>query len=66
MWSYDNVKRFDKEGDRWHFVRRDFDELDVSYEDRPVEIYFRSDDRSTFGVLRFEHGKRTLFAIMKR
>jgi len=61
MWSYDKAKRFDKKGNRWHFVRRDFDELDVSYEDRPVEIYFRSDDRSTFGVLRFEQGKDNPF-----
>lgn len=61
MWSYDKVKRFDQKGDRWHFVRRDFDELDLAYEDRPVEIYFRNDDRSTFGVLRFERRKDNAF-----
>ena len=56
-WTYDKAKRFDKKGDRWHFARRDFYETDIAYDDRPVEVYFRSDDRSTFGVLRFEHQK---------
>jgi hypothetical protein len=57
MWTYDKDKRFDQKGDRWHFVRCDFYDTDVAYEDRSVEIYFRSDDRSTFGVLRFERQK---------
>jgi hypothetical protein len=57
MWTYDKVKRFDKNGDRWHFVRRSFYDTDTAYEERPVQLYFRSDDRSTFGVLRFEHAK---------
>jgi len=57
MWTYDKAKHFDKEGGRWHFVRLDFYETHVIYEDRRVEIYFRSDDRSTFGMLRFERQK---------
>jgi len=57
MWSYDKNKCFDNAGKRWHFVRRDFSDPAVPYEDRPVELYFRDDERTTFGVLRFARRK---------
>ena len=56
-WSYDKVGRFDRNGNRWHFVRRDESDSAVPYEERPFEIYFRNDSRSEFGVLRFKHLK---------
>jgi hypothetical protein len=57
MWTYDKHKRFDNTGRRWHFVRHDFYGTKIPYEDRPVEVYFRDDDRVTFGVLRFPRQK---------
>ena len=57
FWSYDNDARFDRNGNRWHFVRRDESDSAVPYEERPFEIYFRNDTRSEFGVLKFERWK---------
>lgn len=57
MWTYDKQKRFDNAGERWHFVRRDFYDTDIPYEDRPVELYFRDDERRVFGVLTFKRQK---------
>jgi hypothetical protein len=54
-WSYDKVKRTDRLGGRWHFVRRYFDA--APGEDEPREIYFRKDDKTEFGVIRFESVK---------
>jgi hypothetical protein len=55
MWSYDKVKRIDKKGGRWHFVTRDlFVDGD---EDQPREYYFRNDQKTEFGMLRFERVK---------
>lgn len=56
-WSYDEDKRFDKKGRRWHFVYRSFHDSDAAYEERPYEVYFRNDDRTEFGLLRFERLK---------
>jgi hypothetical protein len=56
-WSYDRKERRDKNGTRWHFVSRSVVDDDVPYEERPFELYFRKDDRSEFGLLRFEHRK---------
>ena len=30
---------------------------EVSYEERPFELYFRDDDRTQFGLLRFDRRK---------
>jgi hypothetical protein len=56
-WSYDKEKRLDKAGRRWHFVRRDFSDPSTPYEERPVELYFRDEERKQYGLLRFEHQK---------
>lgn len=56
-WSYDKDKRFDKKGKRWHFVYRSINDTDTAYEERPSEVYFRDDDRTVFGLLRFEKRK---------
>jgi hypothetical protein len=56
-WSYDKDKRFDKKGKRWHFVYRSFHGTGTPYEERPYEVYFRDDDKTEFGLLRFERLK---------
>src|SRR5687767_2914874 len=56
-WSYEREKRFDKAGRRWHFVRRNFYDEDTPYEDTPYELYFRDDEKTEFGLLRFERNK---------
>ena len=62
MWSYDKEKRFDRRGRRWHFVHRSFyDTGDLPYEERPDEWYFRDDERTEFGLLRFERKKDNPF-----
>lgn len=57
MWSYDKEKRVDRQGKRWHFVRRHFFDKEVNYDDLPYELYFRNDERTEFGLLRFEKAK---------
>ena len=57
MWSYDKEKRFDANGKRWHFVRRDIFGDIGTYENQPFELYFRDDERTEFGLLRFERRK---------
>ena len=42
---------------RWHFVSRSISDPGVPYEDRPFELYVRNDDRTEFGLLRFEQRK---------
>jgi len=56
LWSYERKRRCDRTGVRWHFASRLLIS-DVPYEERPFELYFRNDDRSEFGLLRFEHRK---------
>lgn len=56
-WSYDKEKRFDNSGRRWHFVSRHFFDSTVDYGERPYELYFRDDERTEFGLLRFEKSK---------
>lgn len=57
MWSYDKSKRFDKTGRRWHFVSRRFLGKIGEFGDLPYELYFRDDERTEFGLLRFEKSK---------
>ena len=53
-WTYEKFKRFDNKGNRWHFVSHIVYPTDIPWEDRPFEIYFRDDQRTEFGILRFE------------
>lgn len=57
MWSYEKQKRLDKKGRRWHFIYHDLDGSEIPYEEQPVAIYFRDDERTIFGVLQFERRK---------
>jgi hypothetical protein len=56
-WSYERKQRRDKKGTRWHFVSRSVVDPEVSYEEGPFELYFRNDDRTEYGLLRFERRK---------
>ncbi len=53
-WSYQDRKYFDKEGKRWHFMFHHVWDSEKKYEGMPYELYFRDDERTLFGVLRFE------------
>jgi len=57
MWSYHKTKYFDDKGKRWHFVNRYFGGTETDFENQPFELYFRDDERTEFGLLRFEKRK---------
>ncbi len=50
-WTYHRTKKYDKHRVRWHFVTRYF-EIEAGNE--PRELYFRNDDETEFGMIRFE------------
>jgi hypothetical protein len=56
-WSYDKKKRTANDGARWHFVMRSFLDEDTPYDERPYELYFRDDDMTQYGVIRFDRRK---------
>ena len=51
-WCYDKAKRFDANGKRWHFVSVYY--YTKGADGDPYEVYFRDEERTEFGVLRFE------------
>jgi len=55
-WSYDKARHIDRWGERWHFERRHIFDAATPCEE-PYELYFRNDDNSEYGVLRFERQK---------
>ena len=55
LWSYDKEKRTAKDGTRWHFASRHC--FPDNGEDEPYELYFRDDERTQFGLLRFANRK---------
>jgi hypothetical protein len=56
-WTYDRKRRHDKKGGRWHFAAHGLFDPDVPYQEQPFELYFRNDERTEFGVVRFERRK---------
>ena len=60
-WSYDKVARFDNKGDRWHFLWRNIIDRGLPHEDQSVEIYFRNDAKTKYGVLKFSKRKDNPF-----
>lgn len=42
---------------RWHFVSRYFLGGDTDFGEQPYELYFRNDERTEFGLVRFERRK---------
>ncbi len=51
-WTYHRTKKYDKSRMRWHFVTRYFYVADG--QDEPREVYFRNDDETEFGMIRFD------------
>ncbi|MBP6003304.1 MAG: hypothetical protein KA746_07710 [Pyrinomonadaceae bacterium] len=54
-WTYHRAKRFDRNKVRWHFVTRYFEAPKGG--DEPRELYFRNDDETEFGMIRFDRFK---------
>ena len=42
---------------QWHFVHHYIWEKDVNSDESPFELYFKNDDRTEFGLLRYEKRK---------
>jgi hypothetical protein len=57
LWTYERQRRYDTNGTRWHFVAHDAIDPAIPYDVRPYELYFRNDERTEFGVLRFARRK---------
>ena len=56
-WSLQTKKFHDHEGGRWYFMFHHRYFYDRAPEDQPYALHFRNEDRTVFGVLRFEHAK---------
>ncbi len=54
-WTYHRARKYDKSRVRWHFVTRYFELPDGA--DEPRELYFRNDDETEFGMIRFDRIK---------
>lgn len=63
QWSYQRAKTYDKLGGRWHFVIRTF--VVKPGEDEPQEIYFRNDDKTEYGMLRFDRPQDNTYRDLK-
>ena len=63
-WSY-NGKYSDSKGHEWHFATCDFMDVETDYSELPIEIYFRNDERTYFGMLRFEKRKDNPYQFEK-
>ena len=57
IWSYDPKKSRDKKGGRWHFMFHHRFREGFAPGEQPYVLYFRDDERTVFGVLRFERAK---------
>jgi hypothetical protein len=57
IWSYQEKRYVSRRGDRWHFMFHHQQLPQVPADEQPYALYFRSDDRSEFGILRFDHAK---------
>ena len=54
LWTYHRKKFIDKKGCRWHFMHHN---RILGAKEHAVELYFRNDERTVFGVLRFDRGR---------
>lgn len=57
IWSYQPEKFFDRKGGRWHFMFHHRFLEDRAPEEQPYILFFRDEERTVFGVLRFERVK---------
>jgi hypothetical protein len=56
-WVYERVRRHGTNGTRWHFVAHNVADPAIPYDEQPYELYFRDDERTEFGLLRFPRRK---------
>ena len=56
IWHYYKKKYYDKRGRRWHFMTHNV----MLESDQQFDLYFRDDDRTVFGVVRY--GPKDAFA----
>jgi hypothetical protein len=56
-WSLQTKKFHDKKGGRWYFMFHSRHLDDRAPEEQPYTLHFRNDERTVFGVLRFERSK---------
>ena len=56
-WSLQTKKFHDKKDGRWYFMFHHRYLDDRAPDDQPFALYFRDDERTVFGVLRYEHSK---------
>jgi hypothetical protein len=56
-WSLQTKKFHDKKGGRWYFMFHHRYLLDRAPDEQPYALHFRNDERTVFGVLRFERSK---------
>ena len=54
-WTYHRGKKFDRNRMRWHFVTH-YCYVDEGT-DEPRELYFRNDEETEFGMIRFDRIK---------
>jgi hypothetical protein len=56
-WSLQTKKFHDKKGGRWYFMFQHRYLDDRAPDEQPYALHFRDNDRTVFGVLRFERSK---------
>jgi len=56
-WSLHQKKFYDCNGGRWYFLFHHLYLTDREPEEQPYALYFRNEERTVFGVLRFEHSR---------
>ena len=56
-WSSHTKKLHDKNGGRWYFMFHHRYLDDRAPDEQPYALHFRNDERTVFGVLRFERSK---------
>ena len=64
-WSYSKQNYKDSKGQKWHFVTCSFMSDELDYSETPIEIYFRNNDRTYFGCIRFERKKDNPYKFAK-
>jgi hypothetical protein len=56
-WSLQTKKFYDRNGERWYFMFQHRYFFDRPPGEQPYALYFRNDECTVFGVLRFEHSQ---------
>jgi len=57
IWSLQTKKFYDKKGARWYFMFHHCYLFERASGEQPYALHFRNDERTIFGVLRFERSK---------